>query len=93
MASVTEQAVRRLNAALQSLEQAVEQRLSSAVGAEGLAEEVHMLTADRAQLAEALDQAKARAARLETINRDVSRRLDDAMDKVRTVLESGEGGA
>jgi hypothetical protein len=51
MPSVTEQAVRRLEAALQGLEQAVDDRLSRAVGADGLAEEVQMLTSDRARLA------------------------------------------
>mgnify|MGYP006198435425 CR=1 FL=1 len=45
------------------------------LGAEGLADEVQMLTADRARLAESLDQAQARAAKLENVNRDVSRRL------------------
>jgi hypothetical protein len=67
MPSVTEQAVRRLEAALQGLEQAVDDRLSRAVGADGLAEEVQMLTSDRARLAEALDQVQARAGKLETI--------------------------
>jgi hypothetical protein len=92
MPSVTEQAVKRLEAALLGLEQAVEERLSLAVGADGLAEEVQMLTSDRARLAENLDQAQARAAKLETVNRDVSRRLDTAIETIRTVLAEEEGG-
>ena len=88
MPSATEQAVRRLQAALQALEHAVEQRLSRAVNADGLAEEVQMLTADRAQLAEKLDQAQARATRLDAINHDVSRRLDKAIETVRAVLDT-----
>ena len=88
MPSATEQAVRRLEAALQALEHAVEQRLSRAVTADGLAEEVQMLTADRAHLAEKLDQAQARATRLDAINHDVSRRLDKAIETVRAVLDT-----
>jgi L-lactate utilization protein LutB len=92
MPSATENAVRQLEAALQSLEYAVEQRLSQAAGADGLAEEVQMLTSDRAELAEALDQAKARAVKLEQVNRDVSRRLDSAIATIREVLLSEEEG-
>jgi hypothetical protein len=91
MASATEQAMRRLDAALRSLEEAVEQRLALAVSAEGLAEEVHMLSVDRSELVERLDQTQARAARLDTINRDVARRLDAAMDKIRAALAAEEG--
>jgi hypothetical protein len=88
MASATEQAVRRLEAALQALEIAIEQRLSRTVGAEGLADEVGMLTADRARLAEDLDQAQARAVKLENANRDVSRRLGAAVETIRGVLQA-----
>ena len=92
MAGATEQAVRRLEAALQSLELAIQERLASSEGAAGLAEEVQMLTSDRARLAENLDQALARAAKLETVNRDASRRLDTAIEAIRAVLEAdGEG--
>jgi L-lactate utilization protein LutB len=92
MPSSTEHAVRQLEAALQSLEYAVEQRLSQAASADGLAEQVQMLTADRAELAESLDRAEARAAKLDHINRDVSRRLDSAIAAIREVLQSEEGG-
>lgn len=86
MASPTEQAVRRLEAALRSLEAAVDERLSRSAGAEGLADEVQMLTADRSRLAEHLDEAQARAAKLENVNRDVSRRLASAVETIRSVL-------
>lgn len=88
MASATEQAVRRLQAALQSLELAVERRLTASAGADELAAEVEMLTSDRARLAETLDQSQARAASLEHVNREVSRRLEAAAETVRGVLES-----
>jgi hypothetical protein len=87
MPSATEQAVRRLEAALRSLEVAVNARLSQGAGAEQLADEVQMLNADRARLAEDLDGAQARAARLENVNRDVSRRLGAAVDTIRSVLD------
>jgi hypothetical protein len=64
MPSATEGAVRRLEAALRSLETAVDERLSRSFGAEGLADEVQMLTADRSRLAEHLDEAQARAVKL-----------------------------
>ena len=92
MPSAMEQAVKRLEAALQGLEHAVGERLSLAVGADGLAEEVQMLTSDRARLAETLDQARARVGKLETVNRDVSRRLDTAIETIRVVL-SADGEA
>jgi hypothetical protein len=90
MASATEQAVRRLEAALQSLEIAVEERLSVSAGADTLADEVQMLSGDRARLAESLDQVQARAARLETTNREVARRLDQAIETIRAVLAAEE---
>jgi hypothetical protein len=90
MPTPTEQAVKRLELALQTLENVVEERLSLSVGSDALAEEVQLLSSDRARLAETLDQAQARAARLETINRDVSRRLDSAIDTIRAVLEADE---
>jgi len=92
MPSVTEQAVKRLETALQGLEHAVDDRLSRAVGADGLAEEVQMLTSDRARLAEALDQTQARATKLETVNRDVSRRIDKAIESIRGVLSADADG-
>ncbi len=84
--------MRQLEAALQSLEYAVERRLSQAAGANGLAEEVQMLTSDRAQLAESLDQAEARATRLEQLNRDATRRLDSAIETIREILQAEENG-
>ena len=92
MPSATEQAVRQLEAALQSLEHAVERRLSQSGGADGLAEEVQILTSDRAELAEALDRAEARAAKLEQLNRDAARRLDSAIATIREILLADEEG-
>ncbi|HWT30701.1 MAG TPA: DUF4164 domain-containing protein [Propylenella sp.] len=88
MPSAIEQAVRRLEAALQGLEMAVQQRLSESNGAEGSAAEVELLAADRARLAESLDQSQARAVKLENLNRDVSRRIGQAVETIRAVLQS-----
>ncbi len=87
MASATEGAVRRFEAALRSLEAAVERRLEESADAEGLSDEVQMLTADRSRLAESLDRAQARAARLESVNRDASQRIAAAVEAIRSVLK------
>lgn len=86
MASAAEQAVRRLETALRGLEVAIGQRLSRVVGSASLAAQVETLAADRARLAETLDQAQARAVRLESVNRDVSRRLGAAAEAIRDIL-------
>jgi hypothetical protein len=52
--------------------------------------EVQALGDDRARLAGELDEAFARMARLESANRDVSRRLDAAVDTIRAILEGEE---
>jgi hypothetical protein len=88
MASAREQAVRRLEAALQGLEVAIGQRLATGAGAEELADEVQMLTSDRARLAESLDGAQARVQKLENVNRDVSRRVATAVETIRSVLDA-----
>ena len=80
--------MQRLERALQQLEAAVERRAADPIGAEDLAAEVHTLSADRAQLAEALDQTQAKAARLESVNRDASRRIAAAMDTIRSAFEA-----
>ena len=87
MSSATERAVQRLERALWRLEAAVQRRHTDQVGAEDLAAEVHTLSADRARLAETLDQSQARAARLDAFNRDASVRIATAMESIRAVLE------
>ena len=80
-------ALDRLEKALDALDKAVETRLAreeSLVGAEA---EVQRMGADRARLADSLDAAESRAQRLESANREVSRRLVDAMESIRVVLD------
>lgn len=92
MASATEQAVRRLEAALASLEHAIDQRAAARSSPEDLSPEVEMLTADRARLAESLDQSQARVARLEGVNRDASKRIGAAVETIRAVLDPAADG-
>jgi hypothetical protein len=88
MASATEQAINRLDAAIQGLEFAVNQRLLQVGAADNLADDIHMLTVDRARLAESLDQSLARAARLENANRNASRLVAAAIGAIRGMLSA-----
>ena len=55
-------------------------------GEESLANQVHALGSDRARLASELDEATARARALETANREVAQRIDQAIETIRGVL-------
>ena len=87
-------ALRRLDMAMASVEAAsarvLDQRSTDA-DHEG---EIAMLAEDRSRLANEMDEISARAARLETTNRDVARRLETAIDTIRDVLAQAdeEGG-
>jgi hypothetical protein len=87
----TEAALRRLSAALDALDRAVEARLEEDRRRGDLETELHRLGGDRSRLAQSLDAAAARAARLEEANREVSRRLVGAMETIRGVLERAGG--
>jgi hypothetical protein len=78
----------RLGAALARLEDAFERRKDADRAAAGHDVEVQALSDDRARLAQELDDSFARSARLETANRDVSRRLDEAIDSIRLVVQA-----
>lgn len=84
--SAVEAATTRLERALQSLEEAVEERLEREHGRGDLADQVHSLGIDRSRLAGELDLAAARARRLEQANRAVAGRLDQVMQTIRTVI-------
>lgn len=85
-----EAATRRLAAALDGLEAALERRREADARQRALAMQVAALGSDRARLAAELDQQAARASRLDGANRDVVRRLDVAMDAVRAVLSANQ---
>jgi L-lactate utilization protein LutB len=88
--SAVELATKRLQAALDALEGAVERRLERDQGQAALATQVHAFDSDRARLAEELDAAVARARRLEAANRDVAEQLDAAIATIRTVVDRAE---
>lgn len=82
-----EAATRRLVQALDTLEAAVERRREADRVEGRLEDQVQALGADRSRLASELDAQAARARRLENTNRDIARRLDAAMDNIRSVLD------
>jgi hypothetical protein len=87
-ATAIDAASRRLSAALDALEAATERRREADRGEETLAAQIHALGADRSRLAADLDSQLARSRRLEAANREVSRRLDVAVETIRSVLEA-----
>jgi L-lactate utilization protein LutB len=87
-ASAIETATRRLKSALDTLEGAIERRLERDQGHAALASQVHAFDSDRARLASELDAAAARARTLETTNREVAQRLDEAIATIRSILEA-----
>jgi len=81
-----ENALSRLEEALRHLEGALDVRLNGEAEVSGLENELHRLGTDRSRLAQSLDAAEARSAKLENANREVSRRLVTAMESIRSVL-------
>jgi hypothetical protein len=89
-ANAIDAATRRLAQALEALEAAVERRREADRASAGLGTQVHALASDRSKLASDLDAAAAHARRLETTNREVARRLDAAIETIRSVLAASE---
>ncbi len=87
-ANPVEMATRRLSAALDGLEAALERRRGADQGGAALAEQLSSLGADRSRLAAELDQQAARAQKLEATTREISQRLDAAMEAVQTVVDA-----
>lgn len=77
----------RLEKALSALDDAVDRSAEMRREHAEADEEMQRLNADRGRLAEALDDAEARAGRLEEVNKEVSRRLVTAMETIRAVLD------
>ena len=89
-ASGIESATRRLQSALEALNGAVGRRLDRDQGQAALASQVHAFDSDRARLAAELDVATARARTLETANREVAQRLDEAIATIRAIVAPSE---
>jgi chromosome segregation ATPase len=85
-----EDATRRLVLALEALEEATDRRCEADRAERALAEQVHVLGNDRARLASDLDEAAARVRSLETANREIAQRIDQAIETIRDVLEFGD---
>ena len=81
------EAIGRLGKAIETLEAAVAARMDDQVDSTEVEAEIQRMNADRAKLAQELDNSEARAERLENANREVSRRLVTAMETIRAVLD------
>jgi molecular chaperone GrpE (heat shock protein) len=79
--------ISRLGRAIDALEHAVLARLEHEQDYFEAEAEVQRMNADRARLAQELDNSEARAERLEEANKEVSRRLVTAMETIRAVLD------
>jgi hypothetical protein len=89
-ASEVEVAARRLSAALDALEAAVERRSEADRDEDELASRIQALGTDRSRLADELDGSLVRSRELERVNREVSQRLNSAIETIRTVLDHGD---
>ena len=83
-------ATRRLMAALDALERAVERRREADRDEDELAARIQALGVDRARLADELDGSLVKSKRLERSNREIADRLDAAIGTIREVLDAGE---
>jgi hypothetical protein len=83
-------ATRRLMAALEALESAVERRSDADRDENELATRIQALGADRSRLADELDGSLVKSRRLERANREIAERLDAAIGTIRAVLDTGE---
>jgi hypothetical protein len=89
-AADVEVATRRLMAALEALEGAVERRRDADRDENELAGRIQALGVDRSRLAQELDNSLVKTRRLERTNREIAEKLDTAIGSIRTVLDGGE---
>jgi uncharacterized protein DUF4164 len=85
-----DRAVKRLNDALDALDAAMEMRLEADRRRGMLAEEAYDFSMDRSRLAAELDDVHAHSRALETTNREAARRLDEAMNVIRDIIEANQ---
>jgi Domain of unknown function (DUF4164) len=83
-------ATRRLMAALDALESAVERRREADRDEDELATRIQALGADRSRLADELDGSLVKTRKLERANREIAERLDAAIVTIREVLGDGD---
>jgi cell division protein ZapA len=82
-----EEAAARLTKVLQAFEQAMAQRLDDDQSIEGLEHHIRDLNAEQERLMASLTDARQRAERLESVNEEVSGRLETAIDSIKTILK------
>jgi hypothetical protein len=83
-------ASQRLALALDALEAAAERRGELDRGQDSLFTQIHALGTDRARLASELDHVTARSRGLESANREVAQRIDQAIEAIRGVLDQSD---
>ena len=83
-------ATRRLMAALEALESAVERRREADRDENELAIRIQALGVDRSRLADELDGSLVKSRKLERTNREIAEKLDAAIGTIRAVLDTGE---
>jgi len=88
--SPLERATRLLSSALDTLEAAVNRRHEEDRQRDALEAQLQAFGSDRSKLAAELDHVRAQTVDLESANREVSRRLERAVDTIRTVLATQE---
>ncbi len=79
--------LQQLGNSIDALETVVDGHLEHKAANQDFAAEVQRMGADRVRLAGSLDDAEARCQRLESVNREVSSRLVNAMETIRGVIE------
>jgi chromosome segregation ATPase len=90
--SAIEAASKRLSAALDALDAAVERLQEKERGEKGLNAQIHALDADRSRLAAELDGMAAQARELQQAKREVARRLDGAIATITAVIDPQPSG-
>lgn len=85
---VLKDALRSLVSAIDGLDDAVDRQVEDKQRLNSLDNEMSDIMLDRSRLAQSLDTAEARSARLEDANKEVSRRLVGAMETIRSVLDA-----
>jgi len=83
-------ATRRLMAALDALESAVERRREADRDENELASRIQALGADRSRLADELDNSLVKTRKLERTNREIAEKLDAAIGTIRAMLDAEE---
>jgi hypothetical protein len=88
--SAIDAATKRLALALEALEAAIDRRQEADRHREAISAQLQALGVDRSRLASDLDAAVARSRTLETTNREIGRRLEVAIDTIKSVLEAND---